>query len=283
MKKVALALEGGSLRSLFTSGVLDTFMESGITFPCVVGVSAGALNGANFVAGHIGRTARINIMHSEDANYFGMKQLLLKRSAFNFDYIFDEPINDLYPFNEGALKNPEQRFLICATDCATGEPVYFEKDNYADMARALQASSSMPLLSKTTDVDGITCLDGAISDPFGMKKAMEEGYEKIVVVLTRHRGYRRKAPTKPTERLLRLYYGKYPELMAKLSTMSSRYNALLDEINLLEHDGKIFVIRPSRDISISRIEKDARKLTDLYLQGREDTRLLLPQMHEYMG
>ncbi|MDR0473991.1 MAG: patatin family protein [Treponema sp.] len=283
MIKAALVLEGGSLRSLYTSGVLDIFMENEIEFECVIGVSAGALNAGNYIAKHIGRSARINIMHSNDPNYFGVKQLLLKRSAFNFNYLFYSPIKDLYPYNENALINSKQRFLIGATNCETGKAVYFEKHNYNELVQALQASSSIPLFCKTVNVDGIVCLDGAIADPIGVKKAFSEGYDKVVVVLTRDFEYRSKKILGFVKILNRIFYRKYPELISTLNNESNQYNSLIEEINKMEQEKNIFVIRPSREINIRHLEKDARKLTDLYFQGRDDARILLPQIYEYIN
>ena len=115
MKKAALVLEGGGLRTLYTSGVLDIFMEHNIEFECVIGVSAGALNAANYISKQRGRSARINIIHSNDPEYYGLKQFFFKRDAFNFDFLFNNPINILYPYDEEMLINSNQRIYIAAT------------------------------------------------------------------------------------------------------------------------------------------------------------------------
>jgi predicted patatin/cPLA2 family phospholipase len=283
MLNAALVLEGGSLRSLYTSGALDVFMENSIEFACVIGVSAGALNAANYIAKHIGRSARINIMHSNDPNYFGYKQLFLKRNAFNFNYLFYTPINDLYPYDKSALSGSKQRFIIGATDCETGKAVYFEKNNYNELVQALQASSSIPLLCKMVNVDGIICLDGAISDPISVYKALSEGYDKIVIILTKTFEYRSKEESYLKNILINIFYKKYPKLIAALSNSRSQYNTLIEEINRMEQENKIFIIRPSREIKIRGMEKNARKLADLYFLGRDDARELLPQMFKYFN
>jgi predicted patatin/cPLA2 family phospholipase len=283
MINAALVLEGGGLRSLYTSGVLDVFMENGLEFACVIGVSAGALNAGNYIAKHIGRSARINILHSNDSNYFGVRQFLLRGSVFNFDYLFFTPIKDLYPYDENKLINSRQRFLIGATDCSTGKAVYFEKHTYTDMVHALQASSSIPLVSKPVNIDGLTCLDGAISDPIGVDKAFSQGFDKVVVILTNHYEYRNVKPSGLNKFLYGITYRKYPELTAALDNYYILYNSLVEEINKMEKEGKIFVIRPSQEIKIKSIERDARKLTGLYFLGRDNTRMLLPEMLEYIN
>ena len=283
MINAALVLEGGSLRSLYTSGVLDVFMENEMEFECVIGVSAGALNAANYIAKHAGRSAKINILHSKDPNYYGLKQLIFKRSAFNFNYLFYSPIKDLYPYNENLLINTKQKFLICATNCETGQAVYFEKYNYNEMIQALQASSSMPLLSKPVLVDGITCLDGAITDPIGVNKAFSEGYEKVVVVLTKDLEHNTKRAMKMATSLCKIFYKKYPKLVAALNNVANNYNSLVEKIYEMEKEDKIFVIRPSREVKIGKMEKNARKLIDLYFHGRDDARELLQGLSEYLG
>jgi len=284
MINAALILEGGALRSIYTTGVLDIFMENNIEFSCVIGVSAGALNAANYIAKHIGRSARINILHSNDPNYFGVKQFLLKRSAFNFNYLFYSPIKELYPFDEQTFINSKQRFLIGATDCKTGKAVYFEKHNYTELVRALQASSSIPLLCKPVHIDDKICLDGSISEPLGIHKAFSEGYKKQVVVLTRQFGYNVKIESsKFLKYLCKIYYKKYPELINSINNYSILYDSLIEEIKKMEKENKIFIIRPSHETGIKSIEKDARKLVDFYFLGREDARKSLPKMYEYIN
>jgi predicted patatin/cPLA2 family phospholipase len=282
MINAALVLEGGSMRSLYTSGVLDVFMENDMEFEYVIGVSAGALNAGNYIGKYIGRSARINLLHSNDKNFFGIKQLLLKGNAFNFDYVFYSPIKDLYPYDEKRLENTKQRYVVGATDCETGKAVYFEKYKYDELVRALQASSSIPLICKTVNVDGITCVDGAISDPICVHKAFSDGYSKVVVVLTRDIGYERRENPKLRKALFRKFYKKYPQLINTLNNLPGHYNLLTREICKMEEEKKLFVIRPSCEINIRKLERDARKLIDLYLQGRDDARKLLPQLSEYL-
>lgn len=187
----ALVLEGGSLRSLYTAGVLDVFLENNIEFSCIIAVSAGSLTAANYISKQKLRSAKINILHSNKSKYYGIKQFITKKNAFN--YLFNKPINHIYPYDENALLGSKQRFLVTVTDCKTGNPIYFEdKNNYKDLTRALKASSSIPFLADVVNIDGFECLDGGVSDPIGLYKAQKEKYDKIVVVLTREKGFRKK-------------------------------------------------------------------------------------------
>jgi predicted patatin/cPLA2 family phospholipase len=283
MHKAALVLEGGSMRTLYTSGVLDVFMENNIEFELVVGVSAGALNAGNFIAKHIGRSAKINILHSNDSNYFGLRQLLFNSCIFNFNYLFYEPLKRLYPYDENALIKSKQRLLVGTTNCKTSKSEYFERNNYNDLVMVLQASSSMPLLCKPVNLDGQMHLDGSIADPIPLKKAFSEGYDKIVVVLTRDMNYKSKQPSFFTKTLYKVYSKKYPDLIKTLMNRPKNYNSQVDEINRLEKEGKIFVLRPKNEVKVRKAEKDARKLLELYFQGRDDAREKLEQMFLYIG
>ena len=178
MLQAALVLEGGALRSLYTSGVLDIFLDHGIEFSCVIAVSAGAMNAANYISKQKGRSARINIIHCNQSGYYGLKQFFLKGNAFNFEYLLHHPINDLYPYDDKALAASKQTFYIAATDCQTGKIVYFRgKDSYEGLVPYLKASSSLPVLSKMIDIDGRLYLDGGLSDPVGIGKAFQEHYK----------------------------------------------------------------------------------------------------------
>lgn len=284
MINAALVLEGGSLRSLYTAGVLDIFLENNIEFSCVIGVSAGSLTGANYISKQKRRSAQINILHSGNREYFGISQLLLKRSAFNFDYLFNEPINSLYPYDTKTLYSTNQRFLICATDCETAQPVYFENhSNYKKMTEYLQASSSIPLLTKPTTINDHTYIDGGIADPIGINKAVSEGYSKIVVVLTRNKEFRKTKESLLIRQMLNAKYKNNPKLLSALNNTHNKYNSLQETILEMENNKQIFVIRPQEPVNFSRIEKNPRKLIDLYFKGMQDTENRLDQMKEYLN
>jgi len=280
--RAALVLEGGALRSIYTSGVLDVFMENNIQFELIVAVSAGALNAGNYIANHIGRSARINILHSNDHNYYGLRQIIFKRRAFNFEYIFYSPIKDLYPYDYNAFENSKQRLLIGATNIETGEIEFFERDTYDELVHVLQASSSLPLLSQPVIINESAYLDGAISDPIPISKAFYEGYDKVVVVLTRHSEFRLPPSSRFHRFLFWFHNRRYPKLMETMRNRPQKYNSLIEEINLMEKNNHIFVIRPSRELNIRTLEKDARKLFELYMLGRDDTRDLLTNMKKFI-
>ncbi|MCL2771382.1 MAG: patatin family protein [Firmicutes bacterium] len=284
MIKAALVLEGGSFRSLYTSGVLDVFIENGIEFSCVIGVSAGTLVAVNYISKDIGRSAKINILHSNDKKYFGLRQFLFKRSAFNFDYLFRNQMRKKYPFDENSVANSKQRFLIGATNVKTGKTDYFEKKDFDGILNALQASCSIPVMCPMIKVDGAKYLDGAVDDVVGIHKAFSEGYAKVVTILTRDIDYSSKKMSCFGKLFFRLVYKRrYPNLYKTMVTRPERCNILLEEINALEKEKKLFVLRPEKQVKIKKLERDARKLIELYLQGREDARKMLPDMLKYLN
>lgn len=264
----ALVLEGGSLRCLFTAGVLDVLMEQAIRFPYVIGVSAGSLSGINYVSGQIGRTARVNLDYVDDKRYLGIRNLLLGRGIFNFDFLFGEITDRLIPLDKDAFYQNPTRFLAVATCCEDGTPRYFERDRCSDIMLAARASASMPLLARTVEIDGEHLLDGGISMPIAYNKALEDGFPKLVLILTREHGFRKHQPTGALLTAFEKAYRQYPKLVEKLLTMPERYNRIQEEIDLLEKSGRAFIIRPEYPVTISRVEKDRAKLSALYEEGR---------------
>jgi len=282
MINAALILEGGSLRSVYTAGVLDVMMENGLEFAYVIGTSSGALCAGNYIAKEIGRSARINIMHSNDRNYFGFGRYFKTGSIFNYDYLYNEPINRLYPYAEDRFLASKQRFVITATNCNTGEAEYFEKHTYDEMTNALTASSSIPLLTKIAYVDGIPCLDGSGAAPIGLHKAIADENEKIIIVLTRDLDYKKDDVKAIVRFFLKRKYKRYPQLVERLLSQPQLYNKLIEEIRELEKQKKVFIVRPSKPLKIRQTERDARTLFEGYLRGRDNMLSLLPDLKNYL-
>lgn len=281
-ESTALILEGGSLRCLFTAGVLDTFIANGIEFPCVGGVSAGSLSGLNYVSKQMGRTAKVNMDYVKDKRFAGIRSLIRNRSIFNFDFLFDDIGKELIPFDEETFYNSPQRYVAFSTDCKTGKLVSFEKGKTKDLMMACRSSCSMPLLSPIVHVEGMKCLDGGIANPIPVEWAINEGYDKIVVVLTRHQGYRKPLVSKAMLRAYERTYKQYPRLIKKLKQIPSHYNELQETIDRLEKEGRIFVIRPEEPVLVSRVEKDVQKLRDLYEIGKTIANKRMEDMLAYL-
>lgn len=283
MTRNALALEGGSLRCLFTAGVTDLMMEEGLSWDGLFGVSAGALTGVNIVAGQKGRTAAVNLGYVNDPRYMGFRSLIRNRSIFNFDFLFGELSDSLIPLDREAFQNSPCRYTAVATSCLTGEARYFEKSEVSDIYPAVRASASLPLLAPMVSVEGEPCLDGGLSVSIPYQRPLDEGYEKVVVVTTREHGYRKAPESRTMARAYARVYRKYPELVRAILNVPRHYNAEMDEIDRLEAQGKIFVIRPAQPVTVARTERDVEKLQALYDQGQEVCRKALPRLRAYLA
>ena len=270
----ALVLEGGGLRGVFTCGVLDFFMDHGIRFPFTVGVSAGACNGLSYMSGQRGRAKASNIDLMEKHHYVGVKYLFTQGCIMDFKLLFEDFPERIIPYDYPAYAANPDRFVMVTTNCLTGKAEYFEdRHDPSRIMDIVRASSSLPFVSKITYVDGVPMLDGGIADSIPVEYAMSQGYAKLVVVLTRNRGYRKK---EGQMRAARLFYRKYPALQKAISERNAVYNRTMDLIERLEDEGRIVVIRPVRPVEVSRMEKDTKKLVSLYQEGyREAERMLV--------
>lgn len=261
----ALVLEGGGLRGVFTCGVLDCFMDRGIRFPFTIGVSAGACNGLSYMSGQRGRAKNSNIDLMEKYKYIGFKYLLTQGCIMDFKLLFEDFPEKIIPYDyEAYFSNPD-RFVMVTTNCLTGQAEYFEEKSSSERIMSIvKASSSLPFVTKISYVDGIPMLDGGIVDSIPVKYALEQGYENLVIILTRNKGYRKK---EGKMKAAKLFYRKYPHLQKALSQRNAVYNQTMDLIERLEAEGKAFVIRPVNPVEVGRMEKDISKLATLYQEG----------------
>ena len=277
-----ILLEGGSLRGLYTAGALDILMEHDLYFPAVAGVSAGALNAYNYVAHQPGRAASINLRYRHDRRYFGPLAAVKGGSLFGLNFLLND-IEKEVPFDEDMFKNGGQRMFAVATCVETGKAVYFEKDQSGlDFKQAVKASASLPLASVPVKIDGHSYLDGGCACPIPLQWAQDEGFEKIVIITTRDKSFRK---TLPGQRMINLYddfYGDRPLFLAAMLTQEVRYNALMDQIDALEAAGKVFVLRPAEPIEIGRFEGDTEKLLNVYNRGRREMRENLAALRAYL-
>lgn len=277
--KVALVLEGGALRGLYTAGVLDVFLRNNIKIDTIIGVSAGALFGINYKSKQIGRALRYNLKYAHDKRYMGMYSLITTGDVMNREFCFNKLVNELDPLDFETYKNSDVQFYAVVTNVETGNAEYPEiKDAFEGM-EYLRASGSMPFVSNLVEVNGNKYLDGAISDPIPFKKILDMGYKKIIVVLTRPADFSKKKSFMPYG----LVYKKYPNFVEAANTVYLKYNETLNLIRKYEKDGKILVLRPSEKIKMKRIEKNLNKLQAIYDVGIKDCNENLCKIKEYIA
>ena len=272
MQDLSLILEGGAMRSLYTSGVLDVLLKYKIEANYVLGVSAGALTGMNYISKQQGRSAKINLENCNNSRYIGMKALRKEGGLIGYNYLFGDISKKEYPFDYETFKFSEQKFIPVITNCEKGITEYIEKSDSKgeELFKLVQASSSMPLCSKMVKIGNNHYLDGAVTMPIPVDWAIEQGHKNILVVLTRDRNYRKPKVSNAMKRVYKRVYHKYPNLVEKLCTMPERYNNLKVHINELEKQGRIIVIAPKEPVTVSRLEKDREKLQKLYEDGKRD-------------
>lgn len=269
MKEAALILEGGATRGMFTAGALDYMMEQELWFSYVIGVSAGACNAVDYVSKQIGRTRMSFIQMNEKTSLpQNVRRVLKSRQLYDMDRIFDEIPNVLLPFDyETYFRSPITCELV-TTNCLTGKPEYFsENEDRKRLLTICRASSSLPLVSTTTEIDGVPYFDGGLSDSIPLAHVQKKGFEKIVVILTQNPGYR-KGINKTTRRLCRHFYSQYPKLIETIYRRPYEYNRVLYLIEQLEADGKIFVLRPTKTPP-KKTDTDSKTLLAFYEHGYE--------------
>lgn len=264
-QNTALVLEGGGMRGVFTCGVLDYLMDHHIEFPYTVGVSAGACNGLSYMSHQRGRGKFSNIDLLAKYKYIGIRPLLKRRGLIDQQLLFHRFPDRILPYNYKAYAENPNRFEMVTTDCRTGKACYWEeKHDEKRIIDIVKASSSLPYACPIIYVDGRPMLDGGIVDSIPLLRAVEQGYDKLVVVLTRNKGYRKSVKEVMVPRFI---YKEYPRLRVALRNRNIIYNEQLELVERLEDEGKIVVIRPEEPIVVGRMETNVRKLTDLYKQG----------------
>ena len=264
-RNTGLVLEGGGMRGVFTSGVLDAFMKHGVYFRHVVAVSAGACNGMSYISRQPRRARLSNIDFLTQYGYIGWRHLLRQGCIFDQELLYDKFPNEYIPFDFDSFFQRSATFEMVTTKCLTGQAEYLTESN--DRQRSLdivRASSSLPYVSKIVRVDGIPMLDGGIVDSIPVMRAIETGHPQNVVVLTRNKGYRSKERDR---KIPPFVYKKYPRLRVALSRRVAAYNEQLELVERLEELGKVVCIRPQRPMEVGRMEKDIGRLERLYQEG----------------
>lgn len=264
-RKTGLVLEGGGMRGVFTSGVLDAFMKHDLYFPYVVAVSAGACNGLSYMSRQPRRARFSNIDMLKKYDYISLKSLLTQGSIFDPNILYERFPNEIVPFDYDAYRANPGIFEMVTTNCLTGRAEYLtEKQSAQRLTAIVKASSSLPYVAQITEVDGVPMLDGGIIDSIPVVRAIDMGYSPNVVIMTRNRGFR---SSERDIKIPRFFYKDYPRLRVALSHRVEVYNRQLELVERMEDWGEIICIRPERPMEVDRICRDVDKLEALYEEG----------------
>ncbi len=264
----ALVLEGGGFRGIFTAGVLEVLLENDMFFNAAYGVSAGASYGVSYLAKQAGRNIAVN-QFIGDKRYCGVHNWMKKGSLFSWDFIFEEIPQNIIPFDYEALKQSETDFYVGTSNCITGESEYFLLNplDKTDFKTVLSASCSLPLIAPVVQYKGLSLLDGGLSDSIPYHKALADGHQKVVVVLTQPQSYTKK-PLKMSK-VFKWHYRKYPKVYDLLYNRSHTYNKEIQQLEQLEKDGVAFVFRPKEILEVSRLENKPEKTEKVFWQAYE--------------
>jgi len=270
------------MRGMFTAGVMDVMMEAGITFDGAIGVSAGAAFGCNYKSGQIGRVIRYNTRFCADKRYSGVGVLLRERNIFSPEFCYNTVPHLYDPFDYDAYEKSPMEFYVVCSDVERGEAVYHRYEGRHDHGLEwIRASASMPLVSEIVEIDGMKLLDGAITDAIPVKFFERIGYDRNVVVLTQPIDFDK--DDNLIVRLVRIFYWRFPKMVAAMESQYRRYNETRNYIAQREAQGELLVIRPPERLDIKRVEKDPERLRAVYEIGRETAQKRISEIREYLG
>ena len=279
-KKTGLVLEGGGMRGIYTAGVLDVFMDHSVHFDGVIGVSAGAIHGSSFVAGQKGRSIRYYKKYCKDKRFMSFWSLLRTGDIVGEQFCYHDLPERLDPFDYQAFRKADTEFYVTCSNVENGKAEYLRIRDMKMEMDLLRASASMPYVSKVVTVGSKKLLDGGCTDSIPVAAFQKMGFPHSVVVLTRHDGYVKKAENK---KMAGFFYRKYPAFVKAIANRHLVYNQTLEQIRRMEQEGKIFVIRPSVELTIQRTGHDPYELEKTYQIGRMDAEKKIGAMLEWLA
>ncbi|MBQ7337893.1 MAG: patatin family protein [Clostridia bacterium] len=277
--KIGLVLQGGGTRGMYTAGVLDVFLEKGITFDGVIGVSAGAVHACSYLSGQRGRSLRYFKKYCADPRFMSLRSLLKTGDLVGADFCYHELPDRLDIYDNDAYLNCGVPFYACCTNLETGKAEYLSVKDMRGDIDILRASASIPFVSRIVMIDGKPYLDGGCADSVPIRAFRDMGYPRNVVILTRCERF----PKEPKCALLsRLRYHKYPAFIHTMDTRQAVYDQTEEALYAMEKAGEIFLIRPSRPLPVRAIEKDASRIEAAYRIGRADALQLLDRLTSWL-
>lgn len=262
----SLILEGGTFRPIFSAGVMDALLDNDIMFPYCIGVSAGITNGFSYISKQKERNYRILNNYRHDKRYIGAINFLRCKSIFGLDFAFDEVPNKLEPFDFETFNNYEGKILVGVTNAETGKSEYMDGKQLDEKCTMIRATCAIPLFFPPIKINDTDYFDGGLCDPIPIRKAIEDGNEKHLIILTRPKGYVKNL-SKGNIAAAKILNKKYPNLKEVLLTRHLKYNETVKFCEQLEAEGKAIILRPNLEDSIDSFEKDLNKIRHAYDHG----------------
>ncbi len=280
-QQIGLVLEGGGMRGIYTAGILDCFIDYDIKFSYVIGTSAGATCGISYLSRQKGRSRFCDTDLMRIHNYIGLMPMMGGHGVIDMDFLFETFPDEYYPFDFETYKQSGARMIMVASDAQTGQAAYLEEytnlTRFVDIARA---SCSLPIMCPMGNVDGHPMVDGGVTDSIPFKRALSDGCQKVVVIMTKEIGYR-KAPGDIY--LPNIIYRKHPALRDALRVRNDAYNAQIDALEDAERQGLAYVVRPQNSCGVGRTTDDIDKLEQLYDHGYRMAQQQLTEITNFMA
>lgn len=280
MNKASLVLEGGTFRTVYTAGILDAFMEEELYFSYIVGISAGAINAVSYASKQKGRTINVLTTYRNDPRYMGLRNFRKERSIFGLDFAYNKIPNELILFDWDTYYNYEGEVEFGVTNALTGGIEFMDGKKMDKDCLMLRATCAIPFAFPEILIDDIPYYDGGIANAIPIDRAMEKGFQKHVLVLTRPNGYMKKSGSS-TKVGIRLFKKKYPNLIEALQTRAERYNERLREIENLEKEGKVFVFRPGKSLRSFENKVDQMQLN--YEMGYNEAKVRMDDLKAFLN
>lgn len=280
MYKSGLVLEGGGVRAIYTSGVLDAFMEAGIEFPYVIGVSAGSCNGVSFLGKNLYRMRDITIGYSNDERYKSVKSMIHNGEYLNTEWIFGELTYDMFPLDYDTYEQSNATMCVVTTNALTGKVEYFYPKEFRNGCEELKASCALPLATKPVMIGKDYYYDGGIVDSIPLSRAFEDGCEKAVVILTQDINYV-KEPLKHGKAITKLMK-QYPMIARGMLSRHEMYNAQRKYVFEQEKLGNALVICPSEPLNCSTLNVTQEKQKELYSLGYNQGKYAIDRVKRFL-
>ncbi|AYE35105.1 patatin-like phospholipase family protein [Clostridium septicum] len=262
----SLILEGGTFRPIFSAGVMDALLDNDVMFPYCIGVSAGITNGFSYLSRQKRRNLDILESYRNDKRYLSVKNFFKCKSLFGLDFIFDEIPNKLSPFDMDTFLKYNGTALVGVTNAITGQTEYLDGKTIDEKCTILRATCAIPLFFPAIRINNNYYYDGGICDPIPIQKAISDGNEKHLIILTRPKGYRKQFSRKNLF-ASKILTKKYPELNNSLLNRHRLYNEQVEFCEKLEREGKALILRPRENQAIESFEKNVDKLREGYFNG----------------
>lgn len=276
----SLILEGGTFRGVYTAGVLDYFLDENIMMPYIVAISAGAINAASYVSKQKERTLRVFTNYRHDKRYIGKRNFLKEKSLFGLDFSYNIVPNELDLFDWETYYSYQGVLKYGVTNAYTGQVEYMNGIELDKHCMMLRATCAIPVVFPEIKLNGTPYYDGGLAEPVPIQQAIDEGYDKHIIILTRPKGYR-KEMDKKSQLVMRLLRKKYPKLVEAMEKRVDHYNRSMELCEELEREGKAIVFRPNE--ALKSFEKDINKMRASHQMGYEQAKTNRQQLFAFIS